>query len=332
MTNPDFKEQPLVLVIDDEKTARLVMRRAMERERYRVVLASNGKEGMEASLQLNPDIILLDAMMPVMDGFACCSALQDILGKDCPPILMITALEDQASVDRAFEVGAIDYVTKPIHWPVLRQRVRRILAERWAWMELYQLKEKLEVANRQLQRLACMDGLTGLHNRRHFDECLHREWKRMMREKAPLSLILCDIDFFKAYNDSYGHQAGDECIKQVADILRQCARRSTDFAARYGGEEFALILPNTEAIGAVQIAETIRSRIKARGISHVGSQVSQFLTLSLGVASLIPNRHCSAELLIRESDKALYKAKSTGRDRVVCHSLDLHFNDTAKVS
>ncbi|NER36938.1 MAG: PleD family two-component system response regulator [Oscillatoria sp. SIO1A7] len=332
MTNPDFEEQPLVLVVDDEKTARLVMRRAMERERYRVALASDGKEGMEASLQLKPDIILLDAMMPVMDGFTCCSALQDLLGQDCPPILMITALEDEASVDRAFEVGAIDYVTKPIHWPVLRQRVRRILAERWAWTELYQTKEKLEVANRQLQRLACMDGLTGLHNRRHFDEYLHREWKRLMREKAPLSLILCDIDFFKAYNDTYGHQAGDECIRRVAEILHQCARRSADLAARYGGEEFALILPNTEAIGAVQIAETIRSRIKARGISHVGSQVSQFLTLSLGVASLIPNRHCSADILIRESDKALYKAKRTGRDRVVCHSLDLHFNDTAKVS
>ena len=332
MINPDFGEKmPLILVVDDEKTSRLVMRRAMEKEGYRVALASDGKEGLQACLRLNPDMILLDAMMPVMDGFTCCSALQALLGKDSPPILMITALEDEASVDRAFEVGATDYVTKPIHWPVLRQRVRRILAERWAWTELCQIKEKLEVANQKLQRLACMDGLTALHNRRHFDESLHRDWKRMMRDKAPLSLILCDIDFFKAYNDTYGHQAGDECLKQVAEILRQSARRSADFVARYGGEEFALILPNTEAIGAIEVAETIRSRMKARGISHLGSEVSQFVTLSLGIASLIPNRLSSAEILVKESDQALYEAKTKGRDRVVCRSLDLHFNDTAKV-
>lgn len=331
MINPDFDKKPLILVVDDEKTSRLVMHRAMEREGYRVTLASNGKEGLQACLRLSPDMILLDAMMPVMDGFTCCSALQALLGKDGPPVLMITALEDEASVDRAFEVGATDYVTKPIHWPVLRQRVRRILAERWAWAELCQTKEKLEAANQKLQHLACMDGLTALHNRRHFDESLQREWKRMMREKAPLSLILCDIDFFKAYNDTYGHQAGDECLKQVANILRESARRESDFVARYGGEEFALILPNTEVLGAVGVAETIRSQIKASGISHLGSEVSQFLTLSLGVASLIPNRHCSSDILLHESDLALYEAKSRGRDRVSCRSLDLHLNDTAKV-
>jgi diguanylate cyclase (GGDEF)-like protein len=237
---------------------------------------------------------------------------------------MITGLNNQESVDRAFEAGATDYITKPIHWAVLRQRVRRLLHTHWVMAELHHkieqervLKAKLEEMNQELQRLVDLDGLTQIANRRAFDQALQQEWKRLAREKSPLSLILCDIDFFKAYNDTYGHQAGDECLKQVAGILRKAAKRPADVVARYGGEEFVVILPNTSLRGAMQVAELIRSKVKSRAIVHEGSGVSKFVTLSFGVAGVIPPPKTTPERLIAEADQALYKAKVEGRDRVV---------------
>lgn len=325
MINPDFeKKPPLILVVDDEKTLRLVLRRAMEKEGYRVAEAADGNQCLHACQDLVPDMVLLDAMMPQMDGFTCCARLQTLLGDKCPPVLMITALNNQESVDQAFGVGATDYITKPIHWAVLRQRVRRLLYTKWAMAELRQqiererlLTEQLEAANQELQRIASSDGLTSIANRRCFDHYLEHEWRRMLREQAPLSLIMCDIDYFKAYNDTYGHLAGDECLKLAANIIRQGARRPGDLVARYGGEEFAVLLPNTPAKGGIHVAELIRASLKAKAIAHAGSQISASVTLSLGVASVIPKSQLSPNQLITEADKALYQAKLFGRDRVV---------------
>jgi diguanylate cyclase (GGDEF)-like protein len=221
---------------------------------------------------------------------------------------MITGLDDQASVDRAFAVGATDYVTKPIHFAVLRQRVRRLIQQS-------QLYQKLEIANRELQRLASLDGLTGVANRRRFDEYMDIEWQRMAKEKLPLSLILCDIDFFKKYNDTYGHQAGDACLRQVADALRFCAKRSVDLVARYGGEEFAVILPNIKVSAAAQVAEEMRTVVNALNIPHVQSGVSHHVTLSLGIACIEPTPSNSPTMLIAAADAALYQAKAAGRNR-----------------
>jgi diguanylate cyclase (GGDEF)-like protein len=179
-----------------------------------------------------------------------------------------------------------------------------------------ELYEQLEVVNQELQNLATIDSLTQIANRRCFDESLLREWQRMEREHSPLSLIFSDIDCFKSYNDTYGHQAGDECLKQVAKILRQHSQRPADVVARYGGEEFALILPNTDIKGAVGLAETIRTHIKAKLIAHVGSHISDYLTISSGVATVIPDTNISPEWLIAKADAALYQAKQAGRDRV----------------
>lgn len=309
-TTPTQKEPPLVLVIEDDRTTRMLLRRVMEKEGYRVAEATDGEQGLADYNLLQPDIVLLDAVMPVMDGFTCCQHLQNLAGSDRTPVLIITSLDDPESVDRAFEVGAADYITKPIHWPVLRQRVRRLIQQSHLYKEL-------EAANQKLRRLASLDGLTQLANRRLFDERLEQEWLRLVREQGPLSLIMCDVDFFKAYNDTYGHQAGDECLQQVAHAISAAVKRPADLVARYGGEEFAVILPYTESAGAVQVAENIRHKVQALLLDHATSRVSKYVTLSLGVACIIPSHDSSLALLILSADKALYQAKASGRDTVV---------------
>ncbi|HLO87430.1 MAG TPA: diguanylate cyclase [Nostocaceae cyanobacterium] len=175
----------------------------------------------------------------------------------------------------------------------------------------YQLKSE----NSHLQQLAIYDGLTQIPNRRYFDQYLQQEWQHLARKKSPLSLILCDVDFFKKYNDTYGHQAGDVCLQKVAQALSQAVKRPTDLAARYGGEEFALILPDTNIKGAEQVAENVRAQILALAIPHVGSQVNQCVTLSLGIATIIPTSDLLPTVVIKAADEALYKAKQSGRDR-----------------
>jgi diguanylate cyclase (GGDEF)-like protein len=318
------EDPPVILVVDDDPSMRAVIRRFMEKDGYRVVEAVNGEQGLEVYKRLQPHLVLLDALMPVMDGFACCTQLQLIASESIrdaevfthikslqdasrTPVLMITGLDDQESVDRAFAVGATDYLTKPIHWAVLRQRVRRLLQQS-------QLYQQLELATRELQRLANLDGLTGVANRRRFDEYLDAEWQRLARENLPLSLILCDIDFFKKYNDTYGHQAGDACLRRVADALSFCARRSVDLVARYGGEEFAVILPDTTVAGASQVAEEIRAVVNTLEIAHAQSAVSHHVTLSLGIACTQPNLNLDPTMLIAAADAALYQAKAAGRN------------------
>lgn len=302
-------DSPLILIVDDDKFTRLQIRQRMQKEGYRVEEFSNGEQCLAAYMSLHPDIILLDGMMPVMDGFTCCAQLRTLPGGERTPVLMITGLEDEASVNWAFEAGATDYITKPIHWPVLRQRVRRLLRE-------LQLAQQLEQANQELQQLAFLDSLTQLANRRRFDEYLDQEWKRMLRDKMPLSLILCDIDSFKAYNDTYGHQAGDHCLQLVARAISLGAKRPADLVARYGGEEFVVVLPNTESAGVLRVSEQIQANIRDLKILHA-TQANCYLTLSFGAASSIPSDEFSTEILIAAADRALYQAKTKGADRIV---------------
>ena len=186
-----------------------------------------------------------------------------------------------------------------------------------------QAEVALERANRELQRLSVLDDLTQVANRRRFDETLNEEWQRLSRDRAPLSLIFCDIDYFKLYNDTYGHQAGDDCLRAVADAISANCQRPGDFVARYGGEEFIVILPNTETEGAVHLAEDIRQEIERLKIPHMRSQVSPYITLSLGVSCVSPSADITPESLIGVADKALYEAKNQGRNRTVLKVVDM---------
>ena len=480
-TTDNDLESPLILVVDDEKLMRLLLRRSLEDEGYQVAEASNGEEALLFYQQQKPDLVLMDGLMPIMDGFTCCQQLKALYGNLLSPVLIVTSLEDPASIDLAFRSGAADYIPKPIHWAVLRQRVLRLLeadramedlrqlaarelvlgvmAERirqslnleeilkttvnevrqflkafrvvifrfnpdgsgvvmvesasdgWqrtpttpicdacfgkCYIELYRqgctgaasntcspqftscqaqpserfgqqgslivpilqdetlwglliaeqsntprrwqnfeielverlatqvaiaiqqakLYEQVKQANRELHRLASLDGLTGVANRRCFDEFLHREWRRMTRDEKPLSLILFDIDYFKLYNDTYGHLAGDSCLQQIAVAVRDTLKRPADLVARYGGEEFVAILPETEIAAAVYIAEQIQAAVKALAIPHAQSTISVNVTLSIGVATTIPLPDSMPKILIAAADLALYRAKAAGRDRI----------------
>lgn len=305
---------PLVLVAEDDRTSRIILRQVLEKEGYRVIETSNGKECIAAYQELQPSLVLLDGMMPIMNGFECCTQLKALPGSENVPIVLVTGLGDQASVDWAFGVGATDFITKPIHWPVLRQRVKLLI-------ERFKLCRELQEANQKLQHLAAVDGLTQLFNRRAFDNFLVREWGRMLREQQPISLLLCDIDYFKFYNDTYGHIAGDKCIQLVAEALSHSSRRPSDIPARYGGDEFVAILSNTDAAGAVTVAQNLKERVESLEIAHQSSPINQYVTLSIGISTTIPGATLSVKDLMLSADKALYEAKENGRNCYACQPL-----------
>jgi len=496
----------VIMIVDDEKYMRYMLRKALESEGYQIIEADNGQECLEKCTMKIPDLILLDAMMPEIDGFACCVKLQELLSQNVSnsffldnnldgnpllyqtSLLIMTSVEDKESVDLAFAVGAMDYITKPIKWSVLRQRVRRILQinkvvkelkqqtetarfmtliqerirqslnlndilkttvdevrnflktdrvfiykfkpdgtgevvmesvsyerasvvetiskfsenvqsksanqehtpigdlipyhveflrkfqvkanlvvpiskmnteqtsdgnldytqqqlwglliahhcstpRKWEFSEMdfieclagqlaiaiqqSELYQQLLTVNQKLAELANLDSLTKVANRRVFEEYLNREWRRMAREKTPISLILCDVDYFKRYNDTYGHPAGDRCLQAIANAIKAEVKRAADLVARYGGEEFVVVLPQTDAQGGFYIAESIRKRLSDLKLVNAGSKISEFVTMSLGVASTIPVREYSSGKLIKIADEALYKAKEKGRDRTI---------------
>jgi diguanylate cyclase (GGDEF)-like protein/PAS domain S-box-containing protein len=185
-------------------------------------------------------------------------------------------------------------------------------------IKIAQVEALLQQDRQELEILANYDGLTQVANRRCFDSYLNQEWNRLTREQVPLGLILCDVDFFKVYNDLYGHQAGDLCLQKVAATLQESIKRPADLVARYGGEEFAIILPNTNIQGSVEVAEAMKSNLRALQIVHEGSQTERYITLSFGVASIIPIAHQSSSILLTAADSALYQAKKLGRNRIIC--------------
>ncbi|MEM6402245.1 MAG: response regulator [Cyanobacteria bacterium P01_D01_bin.116] len=292
---------PQILIVDDQKTLRLVLHKAMEKQGYQIIEACNGQHCLDICEKMTPDIILLDARMPGMDGFTCCSKLQALMGDNCPPILMITVLDDQESVERALQVGANDYITKPIDWDLLARRVNRLLTSRWAILETRRkiqrecrLTVSLETANRELQSLASTDVLTKVASRSYFNEYLQREWKRLQKYQLPVSLILCKIYFSQI--DSQGK---DEYLCHIADTMRRCKRRSTDFIARYSEEEFIMILANTQTEEAAEVVQKIQNSIESLEIQN------ELLEITFGVASMTPSVKSSAYNLVKNVENEL---------------------------
>ncbi|MBF0294958.1 MAG: PleD family two-component system response regulator [Magnetococcales bacterium] len=290
-----------VLVVDDDPGMLETIGSLLASE-YRVLVASSAESALALATTQPVDLILLDVIMPDMDGYALCGALKSHEGTREIPVIFVTAKSEQQFEAVGFELGGVDYITKPVNPAILRLRVRNHL----------ELKRKSD----QLRALSQRDGLTGLANRRRMDQMLEQEWRQAIRRgNSWLAVLLLDVDFFKLYNDHYGHQAGDECLRQVAMTLQSVLTRSTDLAARYGGEEFCCILPETPANGAVAVAEEIRNRIWHLAIPHARSTVADRVTVSIGVAAMRPVQTRTQLQLLEEADTLLYGAKQGGRNR-----------------
>lgn len=304
------------LVIEDTATSQAVICHLLERLGIKPVQARDGLSGIASFEQERPDLILLDIILPGIDGFEVARRIRAMEKPgEWTPIIFLTALTKDEDLERGIEAGGDDYLLKPVSEVVLGAKVRamqRIIQMRYS---LLVLTRKLDDANRELTRLSAVDGLTGIANRRQFEEALLREWRRCMRMHGQLSLLMVDVDFFKQYNDGYGHQAGDECLRAVAEALQGRLRRPADIVARYGGEEFAVILPDTASEGAMLVAESLRMAIQSLGLPHKDSAFG-VITASIGVASLIPQMAEGMPRLVSAADWALYEAKRQGRNCV----------------
>ena len=448
-----------ILIVDDHPDNLKVLTQILSQQNYKLRKAINGKMALSSAFSKPPDLILLDIVMPEMDGYQVCQQIKENPITSEIPVIFMSALDEAFNKVKAFEVGGVDYITKPFQTKEVlarvqlqlqlqhqkhqleeqNQKLRQEITKRQEveiqlslfnqaiftcrnsviitdatqpnnpiiyvnqafekftgysasevqgkncrflqgedrdqpnldiirnalknekdclvimrnyrkdgtlfWNEVsispvrdaagnithyigiqtditerQRIQTALEEANRKLQHLANIDGLTQIGNRRSFDETLNREWCRATREQQPLSLILCDVDYFKAYNDYYGHLQGDECLIQVAQAISQVVKRPSDLVARYGGEEFVVILPNTEGSGALKIAQLIQDQIRQLQSPHVKSDVSPYITLSLGISSIIPSGMTSSEQLVNAADCALYQAKQQGRNQIIVNT------------
>ncbi len=304
-----------VLVVDDSKVIRMLVAECIASLGHEAIHAENGDEAL-SYIKHNPvDLVLMDVEMPGMNGFQTTSAIRALNSDDWFPIIFLTTKQDDESFTSGILAGGDAYLSKPIN-PLRLQltitAMERIYAMR---QKLHVAQKKLVAANKELEQFAFYDKLTGLANRRNFDETLDREFKLAKRNKIPLSIIICDIDYFKIYNDTYGHQKGDDCLAAIAKIIGKIPVRPTDKACRYGGEEFTLILPNTNLQGGLIVAENTRQAVFDENIQHQGSKIATCVTLSLGLAAYTGQVQTGAELL-KTADDALYRAKGNGRNRV----------------
>ncbi|WP_207540902.1 diguanylate cyclase [Sabulicella rubraurantiaca] len=296
-----MNKRAVVLIVDDEVSNIEILSAALE-EQHEICFATSGQEALEVARSISPDLVLLDVMMPDMDGYEVCRRIKsDPLLADIP-VIFTTALGDQDAEVRGLEIGAIDYVTKPISPVIVQARVRNHL-------EMKQMRD-------QLAALAVTDALTGLGNRRKLETILNQEVMRLARTGANLSVLILDIDFFKRFNDSYGHTAGDRCIAMVGAALARAVRRAADLAVRYGGEEFACLLPETSHDEAMEIASNIRERVRALGIPHSESDAAPHVTVSVGVATATCFNGADPMSWVKAADEQLYIAKKAGRNGV----------------
>ncbi len=320
-----------ILIVDDSPDDRLLLQSILESTGYGdVYVADSARAAFQVlgidgsgSRAVSVDLILMDIMMPEMDGIEAVRQIKAVDQFREIPIIMVTAKSDPVDLQLAFAAGAMDFICKPLNKVELLTRVRSVLRlvheinrRKARETELLEVMRQLEEANHMLLRLSRLDGLTGVTNRRQFDDYLDQEWRRALRENMPLSLVMLDIDGFKDYNDAHGHQAGDECLKQVAGAISRALNRPGDLVARYGGDEFVMILPGTPGEGALRVAETMREKVQSLGLSRSNHSLKECVTISLGVATLYPTRDTSPSALVAAADQALYQAKQSGRNRV----------------
>lgn len=314
----------MVLLVDDQAMIGEAVRRGLaHEENIDFHFCADPHQAVAQAVRIKPTVILQDLIMPGLDGLTLVREYRNNPATRDIPIIVLSTKEDPLVKSAAFAAGANDYLVKLPDTIELVARIRyhsrsylTLLQRDEAYRALRVSQQQLLDTNLVLQRLMNSDGLTGLSNRRHFDEYLELEWRRAMREQAQLSLLMIDVDYFKAFNDTFGHLAGDEALRKVAEAIRGSCARPSDLPARYGGEEFALVLPNTSVGGARLVAEKLRQSVVAMNIAHDLPVANSWLTVSIGLATLTPGIGSHCRQLISAADKGLYLAKNNGRNQV----------------
>src|SRR5687768_15703822 len=311
---PEAKSKYRILVVDDHEDNIELLRARLEARGYIVDSAADGQAALDQVDRQCPDLILLDVMMPKMDGIEVVRRLKKNSTLPFIPVIMQTALDSTENKVEGLDAGADDYVTKPINFAELEARVRSLLRIKKLQQDLGEREKELSQMNDRLLHISLTDGLTGVDNRRALEQRLHEMFEHSLRLHEPIACVMCDIDHFKKVNDTYGHAAGDEVLKQFAEILSDEARE-IDRVGRYGGEEFLLLLPGTVLDSAVTFAERLRQRVDNHTFSFEGGTLTR--TMSCGVAAWPHPRVAGREEMLKAADDALYVAKELGRNRVV---------------
>ena len=296
-----------VLLVEDSRAIRHLVTAYVEEVGHRVLSAESGESALELFDKEQIDLVLMDIELPGIDGFEVTRRMRARLSDDWLPIVFLSSNSSDQHFVKGIKAGGDAYLSKPVNGPVLQSMVQ-------AMGRIASIQEQLQKVNGELSRLAHVDVLTELTNRRGFFTSYDREWGRASREKEPLTIILIDIDSFKVYNDNYGHLEGDDCLRRVAQSMANNVLRPTDIIARYGGEEFVVLLPNTSQEGALLVAERLRGAVEQQKIPHAHSPASQYVTVSVGVAGKREEHDQNG--LLESADRCLYRAKDSGRNRV----------------
>lgn len=306
-----------ILLVEDSPTLRYTMHNFIRQAGHEAILAASGEEALQLIESDPVDLVIMDVEMPGLDGFETTRLIREFFGQRWVPIIFITGMSDEASYQKGIEAGGDDYMIKPVSPIILKAKLR-------AFERIVEMQAEMQQLNQELQALSQRDGLTGLFNRRTYEEKAANQWAISSRARESLAILMMDVDHFKDYNDHYGHQAGDDCLKAVARAMADTLHRPADLLARYGGEEFIALLPDTDVRGAALVAETLRSEVESLGIPHARSSAADVVTISVGVAVTEYTTGITPVDLVREADEALYIAKAQGRNYVKLKQVSPH--------
>jgi len=311
-----------VLVVDDSKTNLMLIQASLEKLGHEVVTTQDPTKAVELFQTMHPDLVILDVMMEGMDGYEVAKEIRKInVDDEWVPIMFLSGMVNDESIAKGIEAGGDDYLTKPFSEVTLEAKINAMQRIAKMRQKLYDTSRHLQTANEQLHHLSYTDELTQVPNRRAFEETFEQEWKRACRlstENKKIAIIMIDIDYFKFYNDSFGHIEGDNCLRKIAQTLNENLHRGTDFLARYGGEEFVIVLPHSSQQGALELAEKLRKKVKEIGMPNGRSDIEEkVVTISLGVALMDADANKHRHKLLSAADMALYEAKETGRNKVI---------------
>lgn len=306
-----------ILLVEDSATLRFAMRNYIVEAGHTALLVKSGEEALQLLETTPVDMIIMDVEMPGLNGFETTRLIREWLGSYWLPIIFVTGRNEDESYQEGIEAGGDDYLIKPVSAMIIKAKIR-------ALERITEMRDQLNRLNAELETLSQLDSLTQIYNRRTFNEMAAQQWLLASRHKHPISLLMIDVDHFKLYNDHYGHPAGDICLKNITQVIGRCLQRPYDLFGRYGGEEFIVLLPETDCAGALRVAHSIHDELEKSALRHDVSPTHHTVTVSIGGVSSARTANHSLDALIKHADRALYKAKRSGRNRALVEDIMLH--------